>query len=208
MVYSATFHNGNPAVNIKCYKGLDDLTYPLNLGRYSEDGGKTWKDLHTDAGFDWEWIRGRIKDDQELYDWYTLTAEDVLGQLIEEAVNMFQEAGYCVEIHQSGRSGGWLEVMGLEEFEDWSPDLIEAWRKFEKMTEETVEGFPYSMAVNIYINVWEAEQIAEQQREQEIDATWKELEDHLIASQGLYRSHQLIEKLKEACPRLVKLVEG
>ena len=196
-------HGGKPAVNIKVYRGLESVKFPINMGRYSEDGGKTWKDSITDLDFDRTWIL-RNMSDQEIVEWHDITAQDRILLLIEIAIGEFQDAGYHVEIYQAGRSGGWLEVSGLPDIEDWGEDLFDLWKDFENACQAEVEAFPESMAVDIYMNIWEAKKEDERRTREEIDKIWEEVQNFLECATSCLD----VDLFKKWCPKLVAKVEG
>jgi len=201
-----TLHGGRPAVNIKCYKGIFDAPFPLDLGKESDDGGKTWDEVKVDPAYTPQWIEDNIMID-ELMEYQSIVADDVLGILVEGSKELFQEAGYDVEIDSAGHSGGWLEVHGLDEIENWSEDLVEVWKTFESRCEEAVENFPAALATEIYYNVFEGRKAEKAEKEEKIEAIWDEVESFLYAGDESTDSFSLIDQLKRDCPLLVAQVE-
>jgi len=207
MTNDVTMHNGKPSVNIKVHKGMDSLTFPLLLC-YVDD-----KPLYTDEGFDFKWMAENLTDGV-LSEYACITAEDCISRLIEEGVTIFHEAGYQVEIWQNGRSGGWLEVSGLEGFEDWDTDLQEAWSKFEEICEAEVDAFPQSVAHTIYLNEWEAQRDAKQEAFQARNERWAEVKDFLEdlpisehSDEALMTSEELLLAFQAACPKVTERLE-
>lgn len=183
-------HGGNPAVNIKSYKGLDSVPYT---------------DIYTEPDFNEDWIRRNLPEDH-IWDWFCLTSQELLEDLIEEAQRLFDfEAGMDLDIFQAGRSGGWLEVVGLPDQEDWDEDLAAKWDKFEGMCEDTVDDWPISAVENIYHNVYLEEHGSEQQSK----AMWDEVENYLFMFASNYDDWVVIlpehmDAFKAACPLLMK----
>lgn len=202
-----TIHDGKPAVNIKCYKGIYDASLPLDLGRESSDGGKTWNEMKSDPAFTHQWIQDNMKE-TELMDWWYMVSSDAVDQYAEHCKEMFQEAGYDVEIYTGGRSGGWLEVHGLEDLLwDWPEDLQDLWESFVTQTEEAVENFPSYFASEIYYGVYEAKQAEEDAKQKDIEAIWDQVHKALDTVIDLYHQGVDLDAFKEACPLLVAKVE-
>jgi len=178
----------------------------MDLGKFSEDGGKTWEEVKVDPAYTHQWIRDNINDD-ELIEYQSIVADDVLVLLVEESKQLFQEAGYDVEIYSAGRSGGWLEVHGLE---DWSEDLVEVWKTFEIRCEEAVENFPAALATEIYCNVFEGRKAEKAEKDMQVEAIWTEVKDFIFGRTGNADARNtalLLEEFFKYCPLLVAQVE-
>lgn len=205
-----TLHGGRPAVNIKCYKGIFDAPFPLDLGKFSEDGGKTWEEVKVDPAYTPQWIEDNICN-QDLENYRSIVADDVLVILVYEAKELFQEAGYDVEIDSAGRSGGWLEVHGLDEIENWSEDLVEVWKTLETRCEDAVENFPAALATEIYYNVFEGQKAEKAEKEEQIKAIWDEVKDFIFGRTGNADARNtalLLEEFFKYCPLLTAQVEA
>lgn len=151
---SVEFHSdgcgrgSDPAVNVKVYGSALNIPLPLDLGRYSDDGGETWKISRTDAEFTHEWIEEHLSDDVELFN---IACEDGWMMLQEEAVEIF---GSGVKVYSEGRSGGWAIVDGLPEFESWNAVDLMRWRKFEKFAKAVADDIPRQIIELAYFNVF------------------------------------------------------
>lgn len=175
-------HGGNPAVNIKSYKGLDSVPYT---------------DIYTEPDFNEDWIRRNLTED-DICEWFNTSAGWLLENLINEAKELFD---MDLDIFQAGRCGGWLEVVGLPDEEDWDEDLAAKWDKFEGMCEDTVDDWPISTVENIYHNVYLEEEGSEQQKA----AIWEELRSYFKRS--FHCTDYSLDNLKEECPKLKAKIE-
>lgn len=63
-------------------------------------------------------------------------------------------SGYSIEVYQEGRSGGWLVIHGLPDFESWDAVLLGKWHKLEKYCHDNIayqtslEAFAESIEAN------------------------------------------------------------
>lgn len=164
--YSSKFHNGKPAVNIKVYRTIDEVKLPLE--------GETGEFL--DPGFTLDWIRTPENLSDDLMEEIQSEAYfREVARIGERGVEIFQDAGYDVEIMQVGRSGGWLEVHGLEDIEDWPQDLVEAFIEFEEVCEEAVNGVSEIIMGDIYYNVYMAVLDEKRKAKEKLDEIWDEI---------------------------------
>jgi hypothetical protein len=183
-----TLHGGNPAINIKCYKGFFDAELSPDM----------------DPDFNDKWVQDNMTEEAQSF-WWNQTAEWEVEHLIDEGKRIFDDIDYSPEIFQSGRSGGWLEVRGLPDPEDWDKDLIDAWIEFERLCTLIVEDFPRTLLETVYANVWEHRN-AERDK---IEAIWNELNNYLSRFMSINSDFARPSvSLKRECPLLVAKIEG
>jgi hypothetical protein len=159
-----------PAVNVKVYDTLEDVSLPLCLGGVADlvDGrSENFRWTYTDEGFTHEWIREHVSD--ELADAiFWQACADAVEMIGEDARDIFDR--WRVEIEQDGRSGGWIVVTGLPEIEEWDAVLLSKWRKFEKQCHAYRDDLMRSVVDSIYANEWEAAQAERLEEEPPHDA--------------------------------------
>ena len=68
----------------------------------------------------------------------------------------FYFPGYRLTISQDGRSGGWLVVQGLPDFESWDAIMLARWRRFERIIKQDIAWRCSSDSVieDIHANHW------------------------------------------------------
>lgn len=147
------YENGSwvPAVNVKSYAGLRSVPLPLDLGGVSEDGGKTWQAVTTDAGFTHDWIERNVSgsDSSAMWEW---ACQDGWEQAETAAAEVF---GSGVKVYSAGRSGGWLIVEGLDPIESWDAIMVSRWGRFEKQVDAIADDNMRRTVWNIWANVYE-----------------------------------------------------
>jgi len=151
--HSDGFRPSRPAVNVKVYGSISNVPLPLDLGRYSDDGGKTWKESRTDSEFTHEWLEEHLAEDVELFNY---ACENGWNMLQEEAVEIFGKSiyGKPITVYSEGRSGGWAIVDGLPEFESWNAVDLMRWRRFEIFAKATADDIPRQIIELAYFNVF------------------------------------------------------
>lgn len=179
-----TIHCGNPAINIKCYTGFFDTALPSEM----------------DLAFNNKWVQDNMTDEDMSF-WWGQTAAWEVEHLINEGKRIFDDIDYEVNIYQSGRSGGWLEVMNLPEPKDWDKELMDAWTRFEDLCEVAVEDFPRTLLETVYANVWETRN----DEQDKIEAIWEEIRTYM---QSICHADYSLDPLKNECPLLVAKIEG
>ena len=134
-----------PAVNVKVHSW--NIAFPIKLGRWSDDGGATWHDEMTDAGFDEEWIEQYAPDEHG--ERFGFACECAWEYLQDEARDIF---GGNVKVYSQGRSGGWAIVEGLDDAESWDAIAVSRWARFAKVARSLADDIPRQVAEGIYHN--------------------------------------------------------
>jgi hypothetical protein len=143
---------GVPALNIKVYGNVTDVKLPLALGQYKEAGDTEWRTATTEEGFTHEWID--TQDDDTVQAFWEAACETGFEQAKEDAEEIF---GADVKVWQEGRSGGWLIVEGLPDFDSWDAIMLGRWRKFARYVDAYVDDVPHQFVTLLYMNVFEPE---------------------------------------------------
>lgn len=158
--HSDGYRSAHVAWNIKV--GSDRVNFPLPLGRFSDDGGKTWKESYTDPRFNREWVEEHLTEDQR-NGWWNDTAEwerEALVEFVHEVL------GKHVKVWTEGRSGGWLVVdIDRDDMEsnrrdndgrfNSAPMTVKDYAKITRIVEATKKGFYEQYYSNIYANNFE-----------------------------------------------------
>lgn len=152
--HSDYFGPVRPAVNVKIYADWRRVSLPLDMGRYSDDQGKTWKNNGTDAGFTVEWIEENVSEGAfETY--FQLACENGWEALQDIAEEIY---GKDAKVYSEGRSGGWAVVHGIDDDVDgWDAVALSKWRKFAKLARATADDVPRALLDGLYANVYEPE---------------------------------------------------
>lgn len=99
--------NRQPAINVKCYD------FP-SVYKIADHYGKDAESPEVEKVMEWLF-------------------ESFQQSFWEDAQNDAEEIfGSRVKVHSAGRSGGWLIVDGLKDFDDWDAIDLAKWRKFER----------------------------------------------------------------------------
>lgn len=137
---------GFPAVNVKVYRDIRDA----------------WNDFEReeehDPRFTLEWVYEHVSDDA-LSDIFWMTCEHEFEYLESWATGADGDSlfpGERVTLYRGGRSGGWVEVDGLPELEEWDAVRLARWRKFERIARAIADYVPAQMLHSIYLNEFEA----------------------------------------------------
>jgi hypothetical protein len=149
--HSDGFEPGKPAVNVKVDLYLRRVPLPLDLGSYSDDGGKTFTAVRTDPAFDHDWIEEHITDEQG-DSFFQFACEDGWEQLQSAAEEVW---GTGVKVYSEGRSGGWAIVDNLPPFDSWDARELGRWRRFERLSRGIADDIPRTIVDMIYANVWQ-----------------------------------------------------
>lgn len=96
-----------PAINVKCY------SFPV-ADKIAAHYGKDEDDKDVERVMQWLWD----SEVESFWEMAQMDAEEIFGS--------------HVKVHSQGRSGGWLVVNGLKDFEDWDAIDLSKWRKFER----------------------------------------------------------------------------
>jgi len=134
-----------PAINVKCYNfpSVDKIA-----AHYGKDEGDA------DVLRVMEWL---FESEQEAF--WEMAKYDAI------------EAFGHVKVYSEGRSGGWLVVEGLKDFDDWDAIDLSKWRKFERWIKGAVPtdnaDWLSSLVDTIDANEWllTTENEAEKERE-------------------------------------------
>lgn len=120
-----------PAVNVKVYHWpkISDLERELSCSE--EEAEKA--------------VEIAFQSAQEAF-WQLGEAEEIVNECFGKGVKFYSE----------GRSGGWLIVQGLKDFEYWDAIDLAKWRKFEKMIKAEVKWLTSTerMVEEIRANEW------------------------------------------------------
>ena len=149
-------YNPLPAVNVKCYNGLESIKLQ------ELDGAR--------PDFTQEWIERHLSDEQ-VSDYFYSAREHQWECLQDFADEIFPGK---VKVYSEGRSGGWAVVEGLRDFERWDAIDLARWRKFASMAESLAADVPYQAADLICINAfatWHERRVARFVAETEAN-TW------------------------------------
>jgi hypothetical protein len=153
-----SFYNNMPAVNVKVYKRIDSVEFPLHLGSsYPVGRPDLMEDIYTDDDFTPEWIEENISEDY-LGGVFWLVCEFGYEQLQDIAEEIFGEK---VKVYAEGRSGGWAAIgnwRGSNE-EEWSEKDLKAFELFSNAARVVADNIPHDMFVSIYLNEWEDHKI-------------------------------------------------
>jgi hypothetical protein len=142
--HSDHFGPGRPAVNVKVYRDLHDAW------------DEYVRDERQDEGFTLEWIEDNISDDQlDAIFWHACEAEFeyLEGWATSAEDSLFPDDR--VTLHRAGHSGGWIEVEGLPDIEEWDAVRLARWRRFERIARDIADGIPIQMLSLIEINDYE-----------------------------------------------------
>lgn len=140
-----------PAVNVKNYQSVQDVKLPIDLGRYSDDGGQTWQTAVTHPGYTYEWVENYLSEDFDNISW-AWACELAWEDLQDTANYIFTEN---VRVEAVGRSGGWAVVHGLKDFESWNAIDLSRWARFAKCARLNTDDLMRVCLENIYCNVYE-----------------------------------------------------
>jgi hypothetical protein len=144
-----------PAVNVKVYGSPLDVTLPLELSRYSDDGGMTWQTSVTDSRFDREWMEDNVSESQWESAWmFALESGWEFLQTLDEDT-WPARYGSTVKVFSEGRSGGWAIVKGIDDFESWDAIALGEWQRFERQAKAIANDIPRAMLELAYVNVFE-----------------------------------------------------
>ena len=106
-MHSDGFGRGRrPAINVKCHN------FP-SVDKIAAHYGKDEDDADVSQAVDWLFEL----EQESFWQFARLQATEVFGR---------------VKIYNEGRSGGWLVVDGLKDFDDWDAIDLAKWRKFER----------------------------------------------------------------------------
>lgn len=122
-----------PAVNVKCYTFPDADKIAAHYSKDAED---------SEVEKVMEWL---FESEQEsFWELAKYDAEEIFGKQIK--------------VYSEGRSGGWLVVEGLKDFENWDAIDLAKWRKFERWMKGNIptntQAWIESMIETIDANEW------------------------------------------------------
>ena len=141
------FHSSEPAVNVKVYKSIRNVTLPMELGRFS-NGTE-----YTDSNFTHDWIEDYLeREDRDWATTFEMVCADGFEMLEDEAQDIF---GSHVKVYSEGRSGGWAVVHGLKDFDSWDAIDLAKWAKFTKFARAITDDVPRQMVHSIYLDAYE-----------------------------------------------------
>jgi len=170
------FHNdgygrpSHPAINVKVRGWWRNVPLPLNLGSYSDDGGKTWKESTSHPAFTREAIEPLMESHGDAA--FDSVCASFWECVRDEAREMLAHPG--IEVYSEGRSSGWVVVHRLPDVETWDAIMLARWRRFEVWCESCARDVPRDMLEWIYLNAWD-------QRQQHVEA---EAAEHLLSQEG------------------------
>ncbi len=144
-----------PAVNIKVpwFDDYDSLL-PLALGSVARQGPDgTWgepEEVTSDPRFTWAWVLRNTTEEQRNH-WL----RDVCEEYFQDAKELaYEEFGRHVKVWQEGRSGGWLTVEGLGDYEEWTTEQRDRWFGFADqvtaMVADVHRGFLWALYTNVF----------------------------------------------------------
>ena len=81
-------------------------------------------------------------------------AESAFEDAQSDAEYLFPDSP-SVQVHQEGRSGGWLTVSGLPDLNSWAAPDLGRWRRFATAVRARVADFPRQVAELVAINAYE-----------------------------------------------------
>ena len=141
--HSEGYSPARPAVNVKCYKGIESVDF---------------SQFHADAdpGFTLDWVRENVSDER-VNDSFSYACERQWEQVEIDAEECF---GKGAKVYAEGRSGGWAVVDGLPPFESWDAIMTSRWSQFSKLASGLAADIPYQivddLCYNLYIPAKEA----------------------------------------------------
>lgn len=153
--HSDGFGERRPAVNVKIYRDLRDAWPEFERTERSEDGlTLEWiEEQMTEERIADVWGHACVSEFEYLERWATGADGD----------SLFPDDS--VTLHWTGRSGGWIEVSGLPDIEEWSAVHLARWRRFERIARELADGVPLQTLCLIEINDYEWARDEEEERE-------------------------------------------
>lgn len=109
----------------------------------------------------YEWLEN-VPDSAATSAWEA-ACEDGWERLRDAAAEQF---GDEARVLQSGHSGGWCEVHGLPDVEEWDDNMHSRWTEFCEVAEDTIKNVPHDIVWHLYFNNFEpvAEKVANQVR--------------------------------------------
>jgi hypothetical protein len=141
-----------PAVNVKVYGSTWTIPLPYCLGGVSHvEAPDVITYQYSDPGFTHDWIEENIQDHVSS-EYFELACRDGVEMIESEAQTIF---GNHVKVYQEGRSGGWVIVDGIDDFESWDAVMLAKWHKFEAYAKNISRDVPYQMVSMIYMNEYE-----------------------------------------------------
>jgi len=154
--HSDGFGERRPAVNVKIYRDIRDAWPEFERSERAEDG------------LTLEWIEENLSED-DLAETFWRACESEFEYLERWATGADGDSlfpDHSVTLHQTGRSGGWIEVEGLPDIEEWDAVLLARWRRFERIARELADGIPLQTLCLIEINdyEWKLTEDAERER--------------------------------------------
>lgn len=148
-------HRPVPAVNVKVRGGgyIRDIALPLELGRVSDDGGKTYKSVTTHPLFTHDWIEENTTEDDQQAAWES-AIESAWDMLKDEAERIY---GAGRRVYSEGRSGGWAYIDGFsaEDVETWDAIAVARWGRFARFARACADDVPRNIVDFLYANVFE-----------------------------------------------------
>jgi hypothetical protein len=153
----------HPAVNVKCYKGIESVTLPFSEGSSGHIGGPMTEHF-SDPAFTHDWVRENVTAD-DLDACWQFACERGWEMLQDDAREIF---GAHVKVYSEGRSSGWAVVEGLPEFAGWDAVMLGKWAKFSKWAKAQADDIMYQVVTGIYYNEFEP---AREESEREADPT-------------------------------------
>ncbi len=144
-----------PAVNVKCYRGIDSVTLPLSLGFVKDIGESDFREVLTVPAFTLEWVEGYLEANPgAANDYWQFACEDGWEQLQSVAEDIWGK----VKVYAEGRMGGWAIVEGINDFDSWDALDLSKWYRFEKSAKAIAADIPRAILEGIYANAFEAEE--------------------------------------------------
>lgn len=167
------FHNSGygstmyPAINVKVNGNPDRVELPLVLNLvadtiYDEAGeviGHTpFVEVKTDDAFTHEWIEANVTESTRNAVW-EFTCGDAYEMFKADLTDdVFKDER--IKVWSEGRSGGWVIVEGLKDFESWDAVDVARWAKACRYAKAYVDDVPRQYIVSLYSNEFEAQQRA------------------------------------------------
>lgn len=146
------YRPSHPAVNVKIYKSTRSIKLPMELGRSRKLDEKTYTVHYTHPEFTHDWL----DENEERLQWtFGDACEQGFEYIREFATECFPASRFGkIEVYSEGRSGGWVVVHGLPDFETWDAVMLSRWARFARHARLTADDVPHQMVDMAYHNVF------------------------------------------------------
>lgn len=152
-------HGGLPAVNVKVYRSIRDAWPEYERTERPDDA----------EDFTLDWIEENVSEEAlDAIFWHTCEAEYEYLEGWTTGSDGGEDALFpddSVRLDIAGRSGGWIEVRGLPDIEEWDAVRLARWRRFARIARSIADGIPFQMLCSIETNEYEWRKTEDAERE-------------------------------------------